>query len=58
MRQAASELTNVTLVNVNMASTGRYKCEVSADAHSFQTSSSVVEMFVIGAYYIILLYFY
>lgn len=38
----------VMLTQLTLASAGRYKCEVSADAPSFQTSFNTVEMAVIG----------
>lgn len=40
--------TQVVLDNVNLASTGRYRCEVSAEAPSFQTVSDHGDMIVVG----------
>ncbi|CRL02789.1 CLUMA_CG015870, isoform A [Clunio marinus] len=40
--------TQVVLDNVNLASTGRYRCEVSAEAPSFQTVSDHGDMVVVG----------
>lgn len=36
------------LENVTLASTGRYRCEVSAEAPSFQTVSDHGDMVVVG----------
>jgi hypothetical protein len=38
----------VILDNVNLSSTGRYRCEVSAEAPSFQTVSDHGDMIVVG----------
>ncbi|CAD7078806.1 unnamed protein product [Hermetia illucens] len=38
----------VTLKNVNLASTGRFRCEVSAEAPSFQTVSDHGDMIVVS----------
>lgn len=40
--------TQVVLDNVSLASTGRYRCEVSAEAPSFQTVSDHGDMVVVG----------
>jgi hypothetical protein len=40
--------TQVVLDNVNLASSGRYRCEVSAEAPSFQTVSDHGDMVVVG----------
>lgn len=42
--------TQVVLDNVNLASTGRYRCEVSAEAPSFQTVSDHGDMIVVGEF--------
>lgn len=41
----------VILENVNLQSTGRYRCEVSAEAPSFQTVSDHGDMIVVGEYH-------
>ena len=38
----------VVLKSVNLSSTGRYRCEVSAEAPSFQTVSDHGDMTVVG----------
>lgn len=38
----------VVLKSVNLSSTGRYRCEVSAEAPSFQTVSDHGDMVVVG----------
>jgi hypothetical protein len=38
----------VVLDNVSLSSTGRYRCEVSAEAPSFQTVSDHGDMIVVG----------
>lgn len=38
----------MVLDNVSLASTGRYRCEVSAEAPSFQTVSDHGDMIVVG----------
>jgi hypothetical protein len=38
----------VILKAVNLSSTGRYRCEVSAEAPSFQTVSEHGDMTVVG----------
>jgi len=38
----------VVLNSVNLSSTGRYRCEVSAEAPSFQTVSDHGDMTVVG----------
>lgn len=43
-----SSETQVLLDNVGLASTGRYRCEVSAEAPSFQTVSDHGDMIVVG----------
>lgn len=40
--------TQVVLNAVSLASTGRYRCEVSAEAPSFQTVSDHGDMVVVG----------
>jgi hypothetical protein len=40
----------VVLDNVNLASSGRYRCEVSAEAPSFQTVSDHGDMIVVGEF--------
>lgn len=44
--------TQVVLDNVNLASTGRYRCEVSAEAPSFQTVSDHGDMIVVGEFFL------
>lgn len=39
---------SVVLYSVNLMSTGRYRCEVSAEAPSFQTVSDHSDMLVVG----------
>lgn len=41
----------VVLKSVNLSSTGRYRCEVSAEAPSFQTVSDHGDMIVVGEYH-------
>lgn len=38
----------LVLRNVNLSSAGRYRCEVSAEAPSFQTVSDHADMVVVG----------
>lgn len=38
----------VVLQSVNLSTTGRYRCEVSAEAPSFQTVSDHGDMIVVG----------
>ncbi|EFX67215.1 hypothetical protein DAPPUDRAFT_64077, partial [Daphnia pulex] len=45
--KSQSDEFQVTLIQLTVASAGRYKCEVSVDAPSFQTSFSTVEMNII-----------
>lgn len=40
--------TQVVLTNVSLKATGRYRCEVSAEAPSFQTVSDHGDMIVVG----------
>lgn len=40
----------VILQSVNLSTTGRYRCEVSAEAPSFQTVSDHGDMIVVGKY--------
>ena len=47
-QKGQSDQYQVTLTQLSVASTGRYKCEVSVDAPSFQTSFSTVEMNIVG----------
>lgn len=49
--------TQVVLDNVSLASTGRYRCEVSAEAPSFQTVSDHGDMVVVGELTVELLWF-
>lgn len=42
--------TQVVLDSVTLASSGRYRCEVSAEAPSFQTVSDHGDMIVVGEY--------
>ena len=44
--------TQVVLDAVSLASTGRYRCEVSAEAPSFQTVSDHGDMVVVGKLYV------
>ena len=46
----ASNMHQVTLLDVNKNSAGKYKCEVSADVPNFQTKSGVGEMKVLSEY--------
>lgn len=39
---------SVVLYSVNLMSSGRYRCEVSAEAPSFQTVSDHSDMLVVG----------
>ena len=52
MQKKSSDRFHVTLTQLTLTSGGRYKCEVSADAPSFQTSYNTVEMAVIGKYHL------
>lgn len=38
----------MVLSNVNLTSSGRYRCEVSAEAPAFQTVSDHADMIVVG----------
>lgn len=40
----------VVLQSVNLSTTGRYRCEVSAEAPSFQTVSDHGDMIVVGKF--------
>lgn len=40
----------VVLKSVNLSSTGRYRCEVSAEAPSFETVSDHGDMIVVGEF--------
>ncbi|KZS08211.1 putative Beat-va [Daphnia magna] len=46
--KSQSDQFQVTLIHLTIASAGRYKCEVSVDAPSFQTSFNTVEMNVVA----------
>ncbi|PSN50513.1 hypothetical protein C0J52_14368 [Blattella germanica] len=52
-----STASQVVLKTVNLSSTGRYRCEVSAEAPSFQTVSDHGDMTVVGEYHFLFLYF-
>lgn len=45
-----SNATQVRLTGLSLASTGRYRCEVSAEAPSFQTVSDHGDMMTIGEF--------
>lgn len=45
-----SNMREVTLVNVSKNLTGKYRCEISADAPSFHTVIKTAEMSVVGEY--------
>ncbi|KAG0717712.1 hypothetical protein GWK47_007955 [Chionoecetes opilio] len=45
---ALSDQSKVTLRPVSLLSSGKYRCEVSADAPSFHTESRTAEMLVVG----------
>ncbi|KAF4521237.1 hypothetical protein B566_EDAN005449 [Ephemera danica] len=45
-----SSESTVVLSSVNLSTSGRYRCEVSAEAPSFQTVSEHGDMVVVGKY--------
>lgn len=47
--------TQVVLQSVNLSSSGRYRCEVSAEAPSFQTVTDHGDMTVVGEFFILIL---
>ena len=53
-----SDQRKVILRSVTLQSKGKYLCEVSADAPSFQTESKQAEMLVVGKYYYNFLKYY
>ena len=48
MDKERSNERQVTLNDLSMKSTGRYRCEVSTEAPSFDTVSSFGDMIVVG----------
>lgn len=46
--------TQVVLQSVNLSSSGRYRCEVSAEAPSFQTVTDHGDMTVVGEFIILI----
>lgn len=49
-----SSNTQVVLQSVNLSSSGRYRCEVSAEAPSFQTVTDHGDMIVVGEFLILI----
>lgn len=47
----------VVLQSVNLSSTGRYRCEVSAEAPSFQTVTDHGDMTVVGEFLLLMFNF-
>ena len=45
--QAGSNESSITLVNTSLASTGRYRCEVSTEAPMFSTESKYGDLLVL-----------